>query len=165
MVSRLFPSSFSTFMVLNLPFFLPSGSASFWNSAEEKGEPIRAGHREGCRPALLHPLLVWNLGQVPAPLRASGSCLQNGNHSPLPLLWQGPRATCISHFGKQSGNCEAWYKFPFIRLHSARLVLTVPWVTTQTLTVRARRNPRNHLSWPPILQRRKPWVLKWTNPN
>lgn len=38
LVSRLFPSSFSTFMVLNFPFLLPSGSASFWNSAGEKGE-------------------------------------------------------------------------------------------------------------------------------
>lgn len=49
LVARLFPRSFSIFMVLNLPFFLPSDSASFWNSAaKNKGtQPGKEGSSWG----------------------------------------------------------------------------------------------------------------------
>lgn len=45
LASRLFPRSFSTFMVLNLPFFLLSDSTSLWKSAAENkdAQPGREG--------------------------------------------------------------------------------------------------------------------------
>lgn len=45
LVSRLFPSSFSTFMVLNLPFFLPSDSASLWKSVAKNKDTQQPGER------------------------------------------------------------------------------------------------------------------------
>lgn len=43
LASRLFPRSFSTFMVLNLPFFLLSDSASLWKSEAKNKDSARKG--------------------------------------------------------------------------------------------------------------------------